>query len=279
MAASINVKRYIQKFFAVFGVNPFAEPYEEIPLATRFFRNKILIKTFFDLLKKSGLNAPALYFHACSTGEEPYSFAIYNRECIGLSISCRASDYNQNALNLARAGWYSNNTIEEVNRNFIDNNFKKYFQKLESGYVVDPVVRSLILGFDFLDYVCMDNDWVLSNRADAVFCNSSLLYHDHATQEIVLEKLCAQAREILVVTGVENSILEKVLKKHGFNPYVVNWEEIYDGCALRRVSVDPVYRTPTTPYLSDANKKKNHYFKYSIFLRIGGAVSNALGIK
>lgn len=272
----VVIKKAIQTILGTIGINPFEHSYDEIPLATRFFRNRPLIKTVFDLVQRAHLNNSSFFFHACSTGEEPYSYAMYKMENTGLSIKFQASDYNHSALDIARVGVYDEKTVDLINSGYISDKYKKYFNKVDGGYSLNQSVRLVMDDFIIVDYTKIDDDWASNHRADVVFCNSTLLYHSHQVQEFVLERLCIQASEILVLTGVENRILEKVLKKHGFIPYKENWEAVYDGCPLRRVKNDPVYRTPTTPYLSDRNKVKDHYFRYSVFYKSGGRVSHAL---
>ena len=121
-----------------------------------------------------------------------------------------------------------------------------------------------------VDYVADNCDWVTRESADIVFCNSSLFYHPRDVQAAVLDRLCRQSSQALVITGANNTVLETVLLRHGFTPDKQNWEAIYDGCPPRRCSVERSYATATTPWLSDHDRATEQFFRYSIFLRAGG---------
>jgi chemotaxis methyl-accepting protein methylase len=261
----MKLKKFWQEFSMRFGVNPYQQDYNEIPTATRFFRNIPLIETVNFWLNSHQISNPTLYFHACSTGEEPYSFAMYALENRISQPKIYCSDFNSNALQIAKKAIYNQEAIEVKNHGYIANNYKKYFTFINNEYHLKDKVKDMIFNFSEVDYTKIDNEWVIKNQSDVVFCNSSLLYQPHNMQERALEALARQAKHLLVLSGVENNILTKVLTKYNYVPYELNWERIYDGCKLRRVKHDPLFRTPTTPYLSDKNKFKEHFFKYSIF--------------
>lgn len=246
-----------------------------IPTKTRFFRNQPLMAEVFSLLRAAKVPAPSLFFHACSSGEEPYSFVMFNLEADQLPITVAAADYNPAAVATAQRAVYPRHVIDESNRGLIGPQYRRYFEPHGLSYWLAPAVRQAVSAWQVLDYTDETSDFEQSAAADVVFCNSSLLYHPAAVQARVLDRLCRQASQALVVTGADNAALESVLRRHGFLPHKRHWEAIYDGCPLRRIGADRPHTTPTTPYLSDRNRAIEQYFRYAIFLRDGSAMAGA----
>lgn len=253
------------------------KPVPAIAPATRFFRNRPLLDEVFALLQGSGHASWRLFCHACSTGEEPYSFAMYNLLGPRLDLRITAADYNQDLLDQAMAARYDWLTIWRDNSTYLTRRERRLMRLVWLNCEMRPKVRAAIDQWLRLDYTDAANQFETRHAADIVLCNSSLLYHPVEVQAQVLDRLCRQAADILVVTGVDNVVLESVLTRHGFVPHRGHWEAIYDGCRLRRRALDGAFTTPTTPFLSDSNRAKEHYFRYAIFLRVAGRLAKALG--
>jgi chemotaxis methyl-accepting protein methylase len=134
-------------------------------------------------------------------------------------------------------------------------------------YKIKDTIKADIKDIMECDYTKMDKQFISKYNSDIVFCNNSLLYHSPEVQEKVLEKLCLQAKKILIISGAGHKPLELILRKNGFRPYKENWKEIYEGWKLRRCKYDKVYPTPTTPYLSDRDRDIEQFFRYSIFIK------------
>ncbi|NBK99520.1 MAG: hypothetical protein EOM50_16180, partial [Erysipelotrichia bacterium] len=209
----------------------------------------------------------SVFVHAASTGEEVYSLIMYNQENFNFNMTFNAAEYEINAFQKIRQASYDKDKIEIANLNYIDECYLKYLTLNGSEYLLDEGISNQLKQLILYDYTKIDSKFLDQFSSDIVFCNNSLLYHEHIVQEQVLNQMCQQANKILIITGAENKVLEKILKKHHFIPYKKNWESIYDGWKLRRKIIEPIYPTPTTPYLTTLNKYKNHYFKYSIFVR------------
>ena len=250
-------------------------PYGVIPVTTRFFRNVPLMTEVFALIVASGLPRTRLFFHACSSGEEPYSFVMHNLSGPMMSIEVAAADYDPHVVATAQRGRYPRHVVNESNSGLISNTHSKHFESHFLHYTLYASVRRAVDKWLVLDYTADAIDWVTHEVADMVFCNSSLLYHPHDVQAAVLDRLCRQAKHALVITGADNTALETVLTRHGFKPHKRNWQAIYDGCPLRRISAERLYTTPTTPWLTDRDRATEQFFRYSIFLRAGGAMALA----
>jgi two-component system CheB/CheR fusion protein len=121
---------------------------------------------------------------ACASGEESYSVAILLQEIAdGMQqpppIQLFASDINDAALTVARAGVYSGNIAVDVT----EPRLAAYFEKDEGGnYRVRPAVREMIV---FARHnVLADPPF---SRLDLICCRNLLIYLDRAAQAAVLD--------------------------------------------------------------------------------------------
>jgi chemotaxis protein methyltransferase CheR len=111
-----------------------------------------------------------------SSGEEPYSIAIYLLEKwaeINLwDIEIISSDIDTNILTKARHGLYSERSVHELPKAYL----QKYFSKVGSEYQINDDLRSAV------EYTRVN----LSDRADTrpyrnfdvIFCRNLLIYFD-----------------------------------------------------------------------------------------------------
>jgi chemotaxis protein methyltransferase CheR len=124
----------------------------------------------------------------CSTGEEPYSIAIwlmenwkdvdrYNIEIVG-------SDIDTRALKPATDGTYSNRALMRLTADVI----KRYFEPLgDERYRIDPGLRNSIL---FEQANLIDSQGMTGFRGfDVVFCRNVLIYFDETSRRIAAENI------------------------------------------------------------------------------------------
>lgn len=154
---------------------------------TSFFRDKesfqLIDKHLGELLKskKTG-DAIRIWVPGCSTGEEAYSYAILLLEHLGESavdygIQIFATDIDKNALSKARAGFFSNESLENIDPQLIDT----YFSKTNKGYVAKKTIRSLIL-FSRHDLI---SDPPFLNQ-DLISCRNLLIYFDASLHKRII---------------------------------------------------------------------------------------------
>jgi chemotaxis protein methyltransferase CheR len=105
-------------------------------------RTIILPEILKNRIKSRTLN---VWFAACSTGQEPYSFAMLLREhfgfALGWNLQLIASDLSSEALGRARQGRYSQ---LEVNRGLPAPLLLKYFQKQEESWQLNAEVCRMV---------------------------------------------------------------------------------------------------------------------------------------
>jgi two-component system, chemotaxis family, CheB/CheR fusion protein len=119
---------------------------------TSFFRDPEAFSTLKkDVLPELFAGKPAGYLFriwvaGCATGEEAYSIAILLREFMEESgqdfkVQVYATDIDEGAIALARAGRYPPNIVQDVE----PGRLRRFFAKDESGYRVKKDVREMVV--------------------------------------------------------------------------------------------------------------------------------------
>lgn len=117
----------------------------------------------------------------CSTGEEPYSLAscILNAfpEAGRHDLKILATDVDRSALDRARTGKYSSNSLRKLPRELLD----RFFDPLAATeqWTPKPELQSIIT-FRHLNLI---GDWPFTGRFDVIFCRNVAIYMDSETQE------------------------------------------------------------------------------------------------
>ncbi|RME67145.1 MAG: protein-glutamate O-methyltransferase CheR [Nitrospirae bacterium] len=123
----------------------------------------------------------------CSTGEEPYTMAIFcfeygilqrtNLEIIGIDISKRV-------LSRARSGIYTENSFRATDKRYLE----KYFIPLDNHqFRIDEKLKKVVTFYhgNLLDSVRLG----LFSPVDIVFCRNVLIYFDMRSRKRVINNL------------------------------------------------------------------------------------------
>jgi chemotaxis protein methyltransferase CheR len=156
---------------------------------TRFFRNqahfdaleKFVVPELLKLKKVANNFTLKIWSAGCSTGEEPYTIAMLMSEILSppWKFEIVASDISLKCLMTGKEGFYADNRITGIPDNYL----KKYFNKVDGGYKVQPDLMSKIR----FDYHNLKNDSGLRNL-DIVFCRNVIIYFDEAAQTAVINR-------------------------------------------------------------------------------------------
>lgn len=142
-------------------------------------------------LLKSGIKHLNIWSAGCSSGEEPYTLAIFTEEYkknnpeVSFDYSILATDVSTKVLQKAKDASY---TMDSV-KNLPDGIEEKYFIKHKDLEKSVMKIKSEIcqkVQFERLNF--MDDDFCLENTMDIIFCRNVLMYFDKTTQEAVLKK-------------------------------------------------------------------------------------------
>ncbi len=131
---------------------------------------------------------------AASSGQEPYSLAIYIKEQEHLwrdwAIEILATDISTQVLDKARAGIY---TQFEVQRGLPIRTLIKYFTQSGETWQLSKQIRDMVT---FREFNLLES-YRNFGRFDVIFCRNVLIYFDQETKADVLNRM----REILPTHG------------------------------------------------------------------------------
>jgi chemotaxis protein methyltransferase CheR len=142
-----------------------------------------------DVLRRKPAGEPIrIWSIPCSTGEEPYSIAIWLMENWSEvdrhDIEIVGSDIDTRVLQAAAEGTYGARALMRLSRSVID----RYFQAVRDGeHQIDPGLRNSI---QFTRANLIDvRDMGRYRNFDIVFCRNVLIYFDDASRRIAAENL------------------------------------------------------------------------------------------
>ena len=167
---------------------------------TDFFREPqhfhfLMQKVLPELTRELGWGSPdnplRVWSAGCSTGEEPYTLAMFLSEFStthpGFHFSILGTDISTKVLDLARLAVYEHDAIEPVPLAWR----KKYLLRSKNKDKVlvrmAPEVRNLVK-FQHLNF--MEDSYGLREPQAVVFCRNVLIYFERTTQLTVLRRIC-----------------------------------------------------------------------------------------
>lgn len=129
----------------------------------------------------------------CSTGEEPYSIAIYLLEhWPGLAdhdVTLIASDIDTNVLSAARRGLYSERAFQDLPEAIR----ARYFDPPRNG--ISRISERLLESVEFLKVNLIAPPLRLQQQdIDVVFCRNLLIYFDHTAQQQAVASIASALR-------------------------------------------------------------------------------------
>ena len=155
--------------------------------------------------QRKGERQIVVWFAACSTGQEPYSFALLVREHFPelreWRLELRATDMSSDVLNRARQGRFSQ---LEVNRGLPAAMMVKYFQQHGPTWELNEDVRRMV---DFRE-MNLIRPWPFMPQFDLIFLRNVLIYFDVATKKSILNRAAKLLRPdgYLMLGGAETTL-------------------------------------------------------------------------
>jgi chemotaxis protein methyltransferase CheR len=143
-------------------------------------------------LNGAGIDRPLrLWSAGCSTGEEPYTLAMFLEEFLWqnkrLTYQIIGTDISTQVLEKAVIGIYHRDKIEPVPENLRKKYLLKSRDKSDPKVRIIPEIRAKIK-FHRLNF--MDEKFNIADRQDVIFCRNVIIYFDRQTQERFLNRLC-----------------------------------------------------------------------------------------
>lgn len=185
---------------------------------TSFFREEkhfqFLQETVFPAYEKNKSETLRFWSAGCSSGEEPYSLAIWLRDNVNANISTDikiiATDISTRVLSRAARGVYPAKTVQ----NIPNGQLRKYFQRgvdsQKGFYRVKQEIKDLIeFRRQNLTTPCH-----FGFRFDVIFCRNVMIYFNKETRETLIRRAadCLKEGGYLMVghaeslTGIEHSL-------------------------------------------------------------------------
>jgi chemotaxis protein methyltransferase CheR len=149
-----------------------------------FFRDTIL-PYLHQSVKEKDLR---IWSAACSSGEEPYTLAMYLDDYFGhekASWDARilATDISAAMLDAAKAAVYSNDRIAELPLKWK----KQYFQPFDAERsILKENIRSQLI---FRKFNLMETTLPFKKKFHIIFCRNVMIYFDSKTKEDLVERL------------------------------------------------------------------------------------------
>lgn len=154
---------------------------------TSFFRDKeayeaVEQKIIPQIIKtKSEGDTIRIWVAGCSTGEEAYTLAILfqdaiNKQSKSLKLQIFASDLDQQAINIARQGIYSETIIADVKQEYL----RRYFQADSNTYRINKDIRDKVI---FSEHNLIKDPPF--SKQDMVSCRNLLIYLNIEAQKKV----------------------------------------------------------------------------------------------
>ena len=138
---------------------------------------------------------------ASSSGEEPYSLAIYCTEK-GVRSSILATDISVTCLEKGTSGVYPMQSVSGISRQMRS----RYFQKGQGRYQGFVRVKDSIRKMITFERFNLIKDTPDAQKYDAVFCRNVMIYFDREVKERVVCKLSSALRPggYFIIGGAES---------------------------------------------------------------------------
>jgi len=134
----------------------------------------------------------------CSSGEEPYSIAIFLREHVPdldrWDAAILATDLSTRVLARAREGIYDAQRLADMPASWVGRHFDEAPGRGGSAFRVKPAVQRLVT-FARLNLM---GPWPMRGPFDVIFCRNVMIYFDKPTQGQLVGRYC----DILAPGGV-----------------------------------------------------------------------------
>jgi chemotaxis protein methyltransferase CheR len=162
---------------------------------TQFFREM----KHFDFLEQVGLPQVMslagkneyirVWSAASSSGEEPYSLAIFLSEHLtakGRPWRIDATDISTKILDKAKLGVYSEDRVSEIRHDWLRKYFQKGTKKWEGHYRVKESLRQMV---HYQNLNLLQERYPFSESFHIIFCRNVMIYFDRETQQELLPRL------------------------------------------------------------------------------------------
>ena len=133
----------------------------------------------------------------CSTGEEPYSIAMFLNDILGpgymSNVRILATDISEKVLKTAMTGIYGDLATKSVPDKFLSKYFRAVSANIHTGYEISNEIRRNV-SFARLNLI---ENWSMEGSFDLILCRNVMIYFDKFTKE----KLTKRFYDMLRLNG------------------------------------------------------------------------------
>lgn len=223
-----QMKRRIESLIGRYGISSYDAYYEKLNTekkvfdefvnyltinVSEFYRNPgqwdVLREHVFPALLKR-TKKPKIWSAACSTGEEPYSLVMCLSEFLPLSdIKIFAVDFDEEAMNKAKMGVYSEKSIANVPPQYV----KKYFTPLGKGFQISEDIKRCV---EFKKMNLLLDPY--PKGFDLVVCRNVMIYFTEEAKDTMYQKFYeALVSDGYFFVGSTEQIIQP--QRYQFEPY------------------------------------------------------------
>lgn len=127
---------------------------------------------------------------ACSTGEEPYSIAIflaeYFRQNAAWPWAVEATDISRRVLTRARQAVYPADCVSRIESRLVKTHFEVGYGPQDGNYRVKAAIRERV---HFHHLNLLEGQPPFSGQFQIIFCRNVMIYFDRPTQEELIARL------------------------------------------------------------------------------------------
>ncbi|WP_263833920.1 CheR family methyltransferase [Sulfurospirillum oryzae] len=164
---------------------------------TSFFREhkqwEFLKSHLASILERSG-GRLRIWSAACSSGEEPYSIAMFLAEHLPnmtqYDIKILATDVSPKVLKIAMSGMYSQKACMSLSDEYLRKYFSPVLVENEAYYQISDMLKKQIIFREF-NLVTGDYDLFAQKAFDIIFCRNVMIYFDRPTQNKLVDRFHA----------------------------------------------------------------------------------------
>lgn len=133
-------------------------------------------------------NKLRIWSAACSTGEEPYSIAMFLEDnAPNIDVKILATDVSPRVLKEASGGVYSDKAAASLGPTYINKYFTKQRRENDNAYSVNESLKRNIV-FRGFNLVTGNYGIFKEKKFDIIFCRNVMIYFDKPTQIALVEK-------------------------------------------------------------------------------------------
>ena len=152
------------------------------------FLKQVVFPTYTERQNRADFKRLRFWSAGCSTGEEPYSLAIWLLKYFGknppFEMKIMATDISTKVLAQAERGIYPAGRLQKIQKSVVRQYFQRGYGRQEGYFRVKPSLREMI---EFKRFNLMER-FPFKEGFDLILCRNVMIYFDKRTQQSLAYK-------------------------------------------------------------------------------------------